>query len=82
MTSDHGRPVDVDRRHRANHSMLTGEVRPRSGSEGRLTRLGHGLPNSAQQGRILALSAAQIRSIFAKRVGLVGHRGVSVSGER
>jgi hypothetical protein len=40
MTSDHGRPVDVDRRHRANHSMLTGEVRPRSGSEGRLTPFG------------------------------------------
>ena len=43
MISDHGRRVDVDRRHRANHSMLTGEVRPDSDAEGRLTRLGHGL---------------------------------------
>jgi hypothetical protein len=44
MTSDHGRWVDVDRRHRADHSTLTGEVRPDSGSEVRLTRAGHGLP--------------------------------------
>ena len=77
MTSDRRR-VDVDRRHRANDSMLTGEVRPDSDSEGRLTRLGHGLPNSAQQGRILALSAAQVRRTLSKRVGLVGHRGMSV----
>jgi hypothetical protein len=44
MTSDHGRWLDVERRHRPDHSMLTGEVRPDSGSGGRLIRAGHGFP--------------------------------------
>ena len=44
MTSDHGRWLDVERRHRSDHPMLTGEVRPDSDSKGRLIRAGHGFP--------------------------------------
>jgi hypothetical protein len=44
MTSDHGAWIDVERRHRSDHPMLTGKARPDSGSEGRRARAGHGFP--------------------------------------
>jgi hypothetical protein len=72
MTSDHGRRVDVDRRHRANDSMLTGEVRPDSDSEGRLTRLGHGLPEFRPAGSNSGVVGSRGGRILPKKRGWLG----------
>jgi len=40
----HARWLDVECRHRSDHSMLRVEARPDASSEGRLTRAGHSFP--------------------------------------
>src|SRR5260370_37889145 len=71
MTCDQAKRIDVERRHRSDHSMLTGEVCPGSGSGGGLPARATVFPNSAQQGRIPAMSAVTV-GVLCPRKGWFG----------